>query len=59
MIRMKQSLKYIQQNAGRCARTSLDVKWSVRFSFPATAKTHLVVAIVLISIAVKLLHLDI
>ena len=57
MIRMKLSLKYIQ-NAGRCARTLLDVKWSIRFPFIGTAKTGLMVAIVLISLAVKLLPID-
>ena len=58
MIRMKLSLKYIQ-NAGRCARTLLDVKWSIRFPFTGTAKTDLMVAIVLMSLAVKLLPIDI
>ena len=58
MIRMKLSLKYIQ-NAGRCARTLLNVKWSIRFPFTGTAKADLMVAIVLISLAVKLLPIDI
>ena len=57
MIRMKLSLKYIQ-NAGRCARTLLDVKWSIRFPFTGTAKADLMLAIVLISLAVKLLPID-
>ena len=57
MIRMYLSLKYIQ-TAGRCARTLLDVKWSIRFPFTGTAKTDLMLAIVLISLAVKLLPID-
>ena len=57
MIRMKLSLKHIQ-TAGRCARTLLDVKWSIRFPFTGTAKTDLMLAIVLISLAVKLLPID-
>ena len=58
MIRMKMSLKYIQ-NAGRCARTLLNVKWSIGFPFTGTAKADLMVAVVLISLAVKLLPIDI
>lgn len=57
MSRMKLSLKYTR-DAGRCARTLLDVKWSIRFPFTGTAKTGLMVAIVLISLAVKLLPID-
>ena len=58
MIRMNLSLKYIQ-SAGRCARTFLDVKWSIRFLFTGTGKTDLMVVILLISLAVKLLPIDI
>ena len=58
MIRMKLSLKYIQ-NADRCVRTLFNVKWSTRFPFTGTTKADVIVAIVLISLAVKLLPIEI
>ena len=47
MIRMKLSLTYTRDVA-RCARTLLDVKWSIRFPFIG----------VLTFLAVKLLPID-
>ena len=48
-----------QASPGAIKDGLLNVKWSIRFPFTETAKADLMVAIVLISLAVKLLPIDI